>query len=120
MSDPDRNRRLALDFLDRLLPWLERAPAWTVTFSEIASDAAEDLAKGKGVNTRIVADHSRTELYLMPLVPIRLMPLVPIHLMPLVPIREIVMWCIAVNAQDLKTGKFCQQLLRSLRRPAGH
>ncbi|HEV8624576.1 MAG TPA: hypothetical protein VG034_08970 [Acidimicrobiia bacterium] len=35
--------REALVFLGRLVPWLERAPAWTITFPGIAFDAAEAL-----------------------------------------------------------------------------
>jgi tetratricopeptide (TPR) repeat protein len=34
---------VALRFLDLLVPWLERAPAWTIAFPQMACDAAEAL-----------------------------------------------------------------------------
>jgi tetratricopeptide (TPR) repeat protein len=35
--------KVALRFLDLLVPWLERAPAWTIALPQMACDAAEGL-----------------------------------------------------------------------------
>jgi class 3 adenylate cyclase/tetratricopeptide (TPR) repeat protein len=55
-----------LDFLDRLLPWLERAPAWAVSFPSIASFAAEALWLLERVDHADVIERAMREKVIAP------------------------------------------------------